>query len=243
MIGPTHKLKLLDLFCGAGGASLGYEQAGFHVTGVDILPQKNYKGEFIQYDALQYLIKFHHLYDVIHASPPCQAYSRASAPHRKNGKTYPDLISPLRDILLITEKPYIIENVRNAPLINPFILCGSMFNIPTYRHRLFESNVPIKIPFHPKHIYKSQKYGRPKDTQNPMISYVGHFSGVEYVQQFTGLTWLTQKELAQSIPPQYTKYLGTQILKSNGIILTHVQLTIPMPKPLKLTHTSPIPDL
>ena len=205
-------MKLLDLYCGGGGAGYGYRLAGFTVMGVDIEAQPKYRGEFVQSDAIAYLMDNFRDYDVIHASPPCQAYSLASMQHRANGKKYPDLIEKTREALIFTGKPYVIENVPRSPLLNPIELCGAMFGMKTYRHRLFESNMDIQAPFHPKHVAKNTKMGRrPKDGE--YIQYVGHFSGVEVVQKMTGLNWLGQYELAQSIPPQYTKCIGDQLMK------------------------------
>lgn len=206
------KYSCLDLCCCAGGASYGYELAGFDVTGVDIDKQPKYRGKFFQADAVEFLLAHYSEYDFIHASPPCQKYSLSSRQFRIKGKEYPDLIGPIRRALISTGKPYVIENVPGSPLINPIILCGTMFGLPTYRHRLFESNIPIMQPEHPKHIYKNCPMGR-KPGENEFIQYVGHFPGVNMVKNFTGLYWLGQKELAQSIPPQYTKYIGEQVIK------------------------------
>lgn len=197
--------------CCGGGAGYGYEQAGYDVTGVDIEPQPKHRGNFIQADAIEYLKAHFHEYDVIHASPPCQAYSMASMQFRKAGKKYVDLIKVTRRELIKTGKPYIIENVPESPLINPIVLCGAMFGLRTYRHRLFESNIQLTAPEHPKHIALNAKMGR-KPKENEFIQYVGHFSGVSIVQEMTGLLWLGQSELAQSIPPQYTEFLGNQLL-------------------------------
>jgi DNA (cytosine-5)-methyltransferase 1 len=139
--------KLLDLYFGGGGASLGYEQAGFDVTGVDINPQPHYKGKFIQSDAIEYLKQHYQEFDAIHASPPCQAYSKATMQFRVQGKEYVDLIGITRLELIMTGKPYVIENVPDSPLINPIQLCGTMFGLRTYRHRLFESNISLIEPF------------------------------------------------------------------------------------------------
>jgi len=130
---------------------------------------------------------------------------------RLKGKEYSDLINKTREALIATGKPYVIENVPEAPLINPIILCGTMFGLPTYRHRCFESNLALVQPIHSKHTAPNCKMGRkPKDGE--FIQYVGHFSGVRIVQEFTGLHWLGQKELAQSLPPQYTEFIGKQII-------------------------------
>ncbi len=96
--------------------------------------------------------------------------------------------------------------------MKPLLLCGSMFGIATYRHRLFESNIKLNAPLHLKHINKQAKMGR-KPKPGEFIQYMGHFSGVATVQELTGLAWLGQTELAQSIPPQYTKYLGGQLIE------------------------------
>lgn len=206
-----EKLKLLDLYCCGGGAGYGYELAGFEVTGVDIDPQPKHRGNFIQSDAIEFLMDNYKNYDVIHASPPCQEYSMSSKQFRIKGKKYPDLINKTRDALITIGKPYIIENVPGSPLVNPITLCGTMFGMDTYRHRLFESNMNLTTPIHKKHVNKNAKMGRaPKEGE--FIQYVGHFSGVKKVQEMTGLHWLGQYELAQSIPPQYTHYLGKQIL-------------------------------
>jgi DNA (cytosine-5)-methyltransferase 1 len=207
-----EKLKLLDLYCGGGGAGYGYEQAGFDVTGVDLYPQPKHRGKFIQADAIEYLAAHYRQYDVVHASPPCQAYSMASMQFRKQGKQYVDLISETRTALIAIGKPYVIENVPGSPLLNPVELCGAMFDMHTYRHRLFESNITLKAPEHPKHIAPNAKMGR-KPKPGEFIQYVGHFSGVGLVQEMTGLYWLGQSELAQSIPPQYTQYIGQQLIE------------------------------
>lgn len=205
------KLKLLDLYCCGGGAGMGYHNAGFEVTGIDIVPQPKYPFQFIQGDALEYLDKHHHQYDVIHASPPCQAFTKAGKEHRKNGKEYADFLAATREALKSIGKPYIIENVPDAPMEEPVILCGSMFGLKTYRHRLFESNLDIKAPTHPKHIAKNTKMGRaPKNGE--FIQVVGHFSGVPFAREAMGIEWLGQKELAQAIPPAYTEYLGRQVI-------------------------------
>lgn len=210
------KPKLLDLFCCGGGASLGYEQAGFDVVGVDIEPQRNYQGSFVQADAFEYLSKHHKNFDAFHASPPCQAYSKSSMQFRLVNKIYAELIEPIRQAFNDIGKPFVIENVPGAPLENPIQLCGQMFGLRTYRHRLFETNWRIEQPFHAAHAARNAKMGR-KPKSDEYIQYVGHFSGVAIVQEMTGLTWLNQYELAQSIPPQYAKFVGEQLLRELSI--------------------------
>lgn len=141
--------RLLDLFCGAGGAAMGYYRAGFDVTGVDLVPQKRYPFAFIQAEALEYLTIHGKAYAVIHASPPCQAYS-ALKHFAKKG--HPELVDATRQWLKATGRPYVIENVVGAPLDTMLLLCGSMFDLKTpcgaqlRRHRLFESNVLLMSP-------------------------------------------------------------------------------------------------
>lgn len=144
-------LKLLDLYCCQGSAGFGFEQAGFNVTGVDLYPQEKHQGLFIQADAIDYLLEHGDQYDYIHASPPCQKYSMSSKQFRILGKQYPDLISTTRAALIKLGKPYDLENVPGSPLINPVMLCGTMFGLPTYRHRYFEVNWNLKQPFHHTH--------------------------------------------------------------------------------------------
>ena len=137
---------ILDLFCGAGGAAMGYHNAGFDLVGVDIEPQPNYPFTFIEYDAIAFLEEFgsllHRRWDAIHASPPCQAYSVATK-WRGDPSSHPDLLEPTRDLLEEIGLPWVIENVPGAPMTPDVVLCGSMFDLQVRRHRLFLSNVPI----------------------------------------------------------------------------------------------------
>jgi len=141
---------LLDLFCGAGGASTGYHRAGFQVTGVDHTPQPHYPFHFVLGDALMFLAQYGPEYDVMTASPPCQAYSVTKSLH--SSASHPALVEATREALQITGKPYVIENVVGAPLRWPLLLCGSMFGLQTRcgaqlrRHRLFESNLLLLSP-------------------------------------------------------------------------------------------------
>jgi DNA (cytosine-5)-methyltransferase 1 len=134
------KPRLLDLFCGAGGAGMGYFRAGFEVVGVDINLQKRYPFEFHQADALEYLQDHWQEFDAFHASPVCKQFTKLRFIHKRE---YPDFITPIRPLLVATGKPWVIENVPGAPLINPIILCGTMFpELRVYRHRAFETNPP-----------------------------------------------------------------------------------------------------
>ena len=139
-------MRLLDLFCGAGGTSMGYHRAGFEVVGVDINPQKNYPFEFHQADALTFPLEG---FDVIHASPPCQKWSKASNIHV--GKVYQDYLTPMRERLNKTTGVWIIENVIHAPLGHAIRLCGLMFDLKVFRHRDFECSHLLFKPAHPTH--------------------------------------------------------------------------------------------
>lgn len=199
-------MKHLDLFCKAGGSAYGFHLAGFEVVGVDIEPQPHFPFEFHQADAIEYLREHWMEFDSISASPPCQEYSKAAQQWRTAGKEYPDLVSITRDELIKTGKPYIIENVPGSPLINPILLNGSAFNLLVHRPRLFETNFPIIQPYIPK-TKKPVKMGRPVK-EGDIIQPVGHFSGVKYARRQMQISWMNVGELAQAIPPAYTKYIG-----------------------------------
>lgn len=201
---------LLDLFCGAGGAAMGYYRAGFDVVGVDINPQPRYPFGFHRRDALEFLMLYGGRYAAFHASPPCQKYSSATTPARTKGK-HPDLVGPTRYLLSTFDQPHVIENVPGAPLVNPTLLCGMMFGLNVYRHRLFESNVPLPLILHPPHHKQHVKMGRPVK-EGDIVQVVGNFSGVRYAREAMGIDWMGQKELSQSIPPTYTEWIGRQII-------------------------------
>ena len=205
--------RLLDLFCGAGGAAMGYHRAGFEVTGVDNKPQKRFPFEFVQADALEYVAEFGHLFDVIAASPPCQAFSLASQQWRKNGKEYPDMVAATRAALIATGKPYVIENVPGAPLINPTILNGAYFGMNLRRTRWFETSFNMPFILLPKEGPSRFKMGRKPSADDPVVP-VGHFSGVERARRVMDIDWMTQAELSQAIPPAYTEFIGKELMKA-----------------------------
>lgn len=197
-------MKALDLFCCAGGASYGLAQNGFDVTGIDIDPQPHYPFKFVQMNVLDLDVTYLSDFDYVFASPPCQGYSTTASLH---GKEYPKLIGRVRELLDKSGKFYTIENVVGSELVNPVMLCGSMFGLRMYRHRLFESNFLVPQPFHPKHITKVVRLGRtPK--KDAFLSMCGHFSGVEEARQNTGHIWMNQHELAQCIPWKYSEYIS-----------------------------------
>lgn len=219
------KPLLLDLYCKAGGAAAGYAKAGFVVVGFDIEPQPNYPFEFHQADALEVLRSdvWQH-FDAIHASPPCQAHSRARGlSEARNGGKYGnhlDLIPQTRELLKATGKPYIIENVAGSPLIEPIKLFGSQFkNLYTQRERWFESNVPLKEPDEPRRKMQTPSAGNGIG-EDGSISICGN-GGVRGLNAkqivlywgfaLGGIDWMTREELAEAIPPAYTEFLGKQL--------------------------------
>jgi DNA (cytosine-5)-methyltransferase 1 len=190
---------------------MGYYQAGFDVVGVDINPQPRYPFAFIQADALALEPDFLAGFDAIHASPPCQAYSKSQRLQKRN---HPDLVAPVRQMLLATGLPYIIENVPGAPLrfSQSIMLCGKMFpGLMVYRHRWFETNFLGYAPHHPPHTEQQVKMGR-RVTDGEFIQVVGNFSGVEYARKAMGIDWMTRDGLREAIPPAYTKWIGEQLI-------------------------------
>lgn len=204
-------MKALDLFCGAGGAARGLHRAGFGVFGVDIKPQPRFPFHFIEQDVMWAgsRIIAEGGFDLIWASPPCQAYTNAQ---RIRGNGHPDLIEPTRAMLKASGVPYVIENVPGAPLINPVELCGAMFGLRTYRHRLFEASFPIAAPPHPKHTARTAKMGRPAKADE-FIHVVGNFSGIKRARDAMEIDWMTRDEIREAIPPAYSEYIAREFLK------------------------------
>lgn len=214
-----NKLRLLDLFCCAGGAAKGYTQAGFEVVGVDIADQPNYPYEFVQADALTLAPDFLASFDAIHASPPCQAYS-VTAKRTKNGDAWPKLIKPVRAMLTLSDRPYVMENVPGAPLIDPVILCGTMFpELRVIRHRLFEANFDINPPphrTHPKvHTVDRRKahYGKTDEWKDYVQVTGGGNCSVAAARDALCIDWMKKSELNESIPPAYTRFIGKEIIR------------------------------
>jgi DNA (cytosine-5)-methyltransferase 1 len=188
---------------------MGYHLAGFEVVGVDIDPQPRYPFEFHQADALKFLLENWQDFDAFHASPPCQAHSNAQ---RIMGNDHPDFIAATRSAFELIGRPWVIENVPGAPLRDPIILCGAMFGLETYRHRLFESNASLDAPpWHPEHGTPTTKMGRaPKPGE--FMHIVGNFSGVDRAREVMGMDWATRDGLREAIPPAYSEWVGRQLL-------------------------------
>jgi DNA (cytosine-5)-methyltransferase 1 len=188
---------------------MGYYQAGFDVTGVDIAPQKHYPFAFIQADALEYSAERGREYDIIHASPPCQGYSRLMRLPWMRDRQYPMLIEDVRTLLRATGRRYVIENVVGAPLIDPLTLCGAMFGLKVYRHRLFESNVDMLAPCHAPHRDRLLKNHGPSPKGFIMVA--GNQFRLADGSKAMGIDWMTCRELSQAIPPAYTRWIGEQL--------------------------------
>lgn len=218
--------KLLDLFCGAGGCAMGYHRAGFDVVGVDARPQPRYPFTFVQADALgwlsQRLIAYRYdgcgfPYSVIHASPPCQRYTRLSAIHGKS--QHPDLLARTREALQWAREEtgchWAIENVCGAPM-SPFAvtLCGLMFGLRVVRHRLFESSLLLFAPPHPPHGRGgrfTQRRGVYDRGERGLVTVAGNNFCPAVAREAMGIDWMTGRELSQAIPPAFTEFVGRQL--------------------------------
>ena len=183
----------------------GLSRAGFDVVGVDIEPQPNYPFEFIQADALTVSL---YGYDFIWASPPCQAYTLCQ---RIRDNDHPDLVAATRARLTRSNTPWCIENVVGAPLHDPITLCGAMFGLRVYRHRLFECSFPIEAPHHPDHKAPIRKMGRPPKPGD-FMHVVGNFSGVKQAREAMDIPWMPRDKLREAIPPAYAEYIGRAAL-------------------------------
>ena len=208
---------LLDLFCCQGGAGMGYYRAGFDIVGIDLFGQPRYPFRFYQADAILTLKSLLEIkqrygrveYSAVHASPPCQAHTNAQ---KIMGNEHPELIEPTRELLIELGLPYVIENVPGAPLEAPIELCGAMFNLGTYRHRLFETNFYVHELPHPKHVARTTKMGR-KPVDGEMMHVVGNFSGVAKAKKAMGIDWMNRDGLRESIPPAYTRHIGYYLME------------------------------
>ena len=208
--GAIIRPRLLDLFCCAGGASMGYHRAGFEVVGADLSDQPRYPFEFIHGDWRAVLDKFGDTFDAVHASPPCQGYSAMSTCRPGLADQYLRLIEPVREALKDLGVPYAIENVEGSPLDNPIMLCGQMFGLELYRHRLFECSFPVAVPTHPRHVVPASKAGH--WVPGTIMSVAGHMDPVAHARRIMGIDWTTREELAEAIPPAYTEFIGSALL-------------------------------
>jgi DNA (cytosine-5)-methyltransferase 1 len=203
---------VLDLFSGGGGAGQGYRRAGFEVVGIDNVDHfTSYAGhgQFFKMDWQRGLEQFAHRVDFIHASPPCQRWSGMTHSRPGNSSHFPDLIEPVRQALKEYDLPYIIENVEHSPLHNPIMLCGWMFGYETYRHRFFESSMPLIPPPHYDHTVHASRAGHYE--AGTFISVAGHCAPIALAREVMDVTVMPRPELAEAIPPYFTHYLGLQV--------------------------------
>ena len=207
---------LLDLFCGAGGAGVGYDRAGFEVVGVDIEPQPDYPFEFYQGDALEWLRMSVSFFDAVHASPPCQA-SSALTKGTNQGNAYPQLIPATREKLADTGLPTVIENVQGSDLRRDLTLCGEMFGLGVIRHRYFECSFPVTQPAHKPHRGRVRGWRHGQYHDGPYVAVYGEGGGkgsVEEWQRAMGIDWAdNRKSIAEAIPPAYTELIGRQLIE------------------------------
>lgn len=200
-------MRLLDLFCGAGGAAVGYHRAGFdEIVGIDITPQPNYPFTFIQADALEPPVKLE-AFDLIHASPPCQAYTPMA---NRWGSKQPELVE-----LLELPEPYVIENVRGSPVRPDLVLTGGMFGLGVYRPRLFELGgwFAMSPPYAPPTPGFVSVYGKPDGRQLWKMRHA--WGSLDEGRDAMGVGWMqTADEVRESIPPAYTQFIGEQFLAS-----------------------------
>lgn len=205
-------MKLLDLFCCAGGAGEGYRRAGFEIVGVDIVPQKNNPHQFILSDGLSFVAEHGHEFDAIHASPPCQAYTQSALSQRNRGKVYPDLLGNTRDALMSTGKPWVIENVPGAPMRPDFKLCGCQFGLKLRRERWFETSWEgfdlRPVCHHPFPVVSVVGHGTPSWVREQL----GFNPSIHHYREAMGIHWMNRNELSQAIPPAYTEYLGSILM-------------------------------
>ena len=210
---------------------MGYFRAGFDVVGIDHEPQKRYPFEFHQADARDYVAMHWREFDAIHASPPCQAHT--SLKSMPNSKAHFDFIPETRRLLIATGLPWVIENVVGAPLVDPVMLCGTMFGLRTacgaelWRHRLFETSFDIVLLpecMHrslPKVIGVYGGHGRDRRRVYTITGNAGGSSHRDGTQQYSteerrqamGIDWMTNAELSQAIPPPYTEFIGKRLLE------------------------------
>lgn len=220
------KPRLLDLFCGAGGAAMGYHRAGFEVIGVDIRPQPRYPFAFVQADALAPPFRLSD-FDAIHASPPCQMYSAARVVNTEAQLArHWDSVPPTRELLATSGRPFVIENVPGSPLQlgRTVRVCGLGLGLKTKRHRYFESNVPMFgvpcVKGHPGEWYSIHGNGANRRYTEKRPRGAGRWGLKEPKREgdrwqrneAMGVDWMSNYELSQAIPPAYTEFIGRQLL-------------------------------
>ena len=220
-------IKLIDLCCKAGGAAMGYYQAAqelninIEITGIDIDKQKNYPFKFIQADAVDFFSKNSHKFTHAHASPPCQKYSNSTAQWKMKGKVYPDILEAIQLQIIKSKLPGVIENVMPAPIPADIVLRGDMFNLKVLKKRKFQLiNWFMLQPgiTQKRGTVKNGDFaqvlgkGQLKVTNGKKFNVPGN-NILEVWSNAMGINWMNKEELAEAIPPAYTKYIGLNFLK------------------------------
>lgn len=222
MILKGGKPRILDAFCGAGGATKGLQDAGFYVLGVDIKPQPDYCGdEFVQMDAIKFIRKYRRRFDAVWASPPCQAHSVLTLGNRGKGlfDNHQDLIPPTRAALVRTGKPWVIENVMGAPMRQDLMLCGLMFDLMLFRHRKFEvSGFSVDQPKHIPHgDLRVQGYRHGAFREGEIMGVYGSGGGKGDLGKWQAAMGIFHTRnwhsLSEAIPPPYSQHVGTALMK------------------------------
>ena len=228
--------KILELFCGVGGAAMGYHQAGFDVYGVDIEEQPDFPFAFCLGDAISILsrligggaVTFTRRdgtsetlriedFDAVHASPPCQA-SCTLTKGTNSGNEYLNLIPATRALLALHNKPTVIENVQGSDLRRDLTLCGEMFGLGVIRHRYFECSGFTALPT-PHKAHRGKVRGWRHGTYYDGCYWAVHGSGggkgsVADWQEAMGISWTSnRKSIAEAIPPAYTRFIGGQVMQ------------------------------
>lgn len=214
-----HNLRALDLYCGAGGVSMGLHRAGFNVVGIDVRPQPRYPFTFIQADALKPPVNLQD-FDFIWASPPCQAHTALKTAW--NAKEHPDLIPATRALLLASGKPWCMENVPGAPMLYPVMLCGSMFGLQTddgsgqlQRHRLFEMSDPILLVPPCSHSARAVTVTSKGGGYNRAAGRPSFPLGKR--MEAMGIDWMNDYELSQAIPPAYSEFIARAAIATSAL--------------------------
>ena len=206
-------MRILDLFCGAGGAAMGLHRVWpeAEIFGVDIKWQPRYPFRFIQADLAPMTFNLNlnfEIFDFIWASPPCQRYTQMLNHGLTDRLNHPDYIAEVRHRLQRSGRPWVIENVPHAPLLNPVMLCGEMFGLHVTRHRLLEASFPLVQPEHPKH---RGTHTRKQGDGGYYYRVYGHETGKASWGKAMGIDWMRSPELAQAVPPAYSEWIARQV--------------------------------
>lgn len=209
----TKRPWIVDLCCCGGGASVGLYRAGFNVVGVDINPQSHYPFPFLQADVTTLDPEWIGQFDAVWASPPCQRFTR-HARQKGTADNHPDLIGPVRDLLVTVGLPYVIENVPEAPVRPDLILCGAMFGLKVVRHRHFE--VSGFVVEQPEHVEHAPDYitvtGHPGGSSKRDGG--AHFGNTAEWKEAMGIDWLPASKIKEAVPPAYGQHIGAAMLRA-----------------------------